>query len=99
MNQHTTSQLRRIIFLTMAVLRILSSVASVRPAHAQSTAANFDAVDDYINTKMKELGSFAICTHTVCRQSSLQNVAPFFRTTLSSNEWIVVPTAGERFAK
>ncbi|HSL45499.1 MAG TPA: serine hydrolase domain-containing protein [Anaerolineales bacterium] len=56
MKQHITSQLRRIIFLTIAILDILSSVARVRPAYAQSTAANFDAVDEYITTKMKELG-------------------------------------------
>src|SRR5215208_7688185 len=56
MKQHITSQLRRIIFLTIAILDILSSVARVRPAYAQATAANFDAVDEYITTKMKELG-------------------------------------------
>src|SRR5215208_8084752 len=56
MNQHATYQLRRIIFLTIAILGILSFVASVRPALAQSTPANFDAVDEYISTKMKELG-------------------------------------------
>jgi CubicO group peptidase (beta-lactamase class C family) len=56
MNQHATYQLRRIIFLTIAILGILSFVASVRPALAQSTPANFDAVDKYISTKMKELG-------------------------------------------
>jgi CubicO group peptidase (beta-lactamase class C family) len=56
MNQQATSQLRKIIFLTMAILGILLSVASVRPALAQSMPANFDAVDDYITIKMKELG-------------------------------------------
>jgi CubicO group peptidase (beta-lactamase class C family) len=31
-------------------------VARVEPAFAQATPANFDAVDDYISTRMKELG-------------------------------------------
>jgi len=56
MNQHKTFWLRKIIFLTMAILAVVSSMASVRTAFAQSTPANFDVVDDYISTKMKELG-------------------------------------------
>jgi CubicO group peptidase (beta-lactamase class C family) len=56
MNQHATSQLRRIVFLTVVLLVILLSVARVKPALAQSTPANFDAVDAYIISKMKELG-------------------------------------------
>ena len=56
MNRHQIPWLQNIIFLTLAILVTLSSVISVRPALAQSTPANFDAVDDYISTKMKELG-------------------------------------------
>jgi CubicO group peptidase (beta-lactamase class C family) len=56
MNQQQISWVRKIIFLNMAILAILSSFARVRPALAQSTPANFDAVDKYISTKMKELG-------------------------------------------
>ncbi len=56
MNQHETAWLRKIIFLSMAVLAAVSSVAKVKPAFAQIAPANFDAVDDYISTKMKELG-------------------------------------------
>ena len=55
MNQHGTTWLRKIIFLTVSVLTLVSSVASVGPAGAQATPANFDAVDDYISAKMKEL--------------------------------------------
>jgi CubicO group peptidase (beta-lactamase class C family) len=54
-NQHVTSGLRKIIFLTMAILGVLSSVARVGPAHAQATPANFDVVDGHITAKMKEL--------------------------------------------
>jgi len=56
MNQHETSWLRKIIFLTVAILAVVSSVASVRPVFAQAVPANFDAIDDYISTRMKELG-------------------------------------------
>ncbi|HKY56050.1 MAG TPA: serine hydrolase domain-containing protein, partial [Anaerolineales bacterium] len=56
MNQHETFRFRKIILLTMAMLAVLASVARVNPAHAQSTPADFDAVDDYISTRMKELG-------------------------------------------
>ena len=54
MNQHTTFWLRRIFFLTMVLLAVLSSTVS--PAFAQATPENFDAVDKYISDKMKELG-------------------------------------------
>ena len=56
MNQHATSKLRRIHFLTVASLIVLSSVTRARPALARSTPAGFDAVDHYISTTMKELG-------------------------------------------
>src|SRR5688572_17020664 len=56
MNQHQIPWLRNIIFLTLAILVTLSSVTRVRPSLAQSMPANFDAVDEYISTKMKELG-------------------------------------------
>ena len=55
MNQRETAWLRQMIFLTMVVLAVVSSVAGVRPAFAQVASANFDAIDDYISTKMKEL--------------------------------------------
>lgn len=56
MNQHETAWLRKIIFLSIAILAAVSAVARVKPAFAQIAPANFDAVDDYISTKMKELG-------------------------------------------
>ena len=56
MNQHETAWLRKIIFLSIATLAAVSSVARVKPAFAQIVPANFDAVDTYISTKMKELG-------------------------------------------
>lgn len=54
MNQYETVWLRKIFFLTMAILVVVSSAAG--PAFARSTATNFDAVDDYISTTMKDLG-------------------------------------------
>ncbi len=56
MSQRETAWLRKIIFLSMVILAIVSSVARVKPAFAQVTPADFDAVDDYISTRMKELG-------------------------------------------
>ena len=56
MNQQQIFWVRKIIFLTMAMIAVLSSFTRVGPALAQSTPANFDAVDKYISTKMKELG-------------------------------------------
>ena len=56
MNQHETAWLRKIIFLTMVILTLVSFMAIVRPAFAQVAPANFDDIDDYISTRMKELG-------------------------------------------
>jgi len=56
MNQHETAWLRKIIFLSIAILAAVSSVARVKPVYAQVVPANFNAVDAYISTKMKELG-------------------------------------------
>lgn len=56
MNLHETFWLRKIIFLTMVILTLISSVVRARSAFAQVTPANFDAVDAYISTRMKELG-------------------------------------------
>ncbi len=56
MNQHETAWLRKINFLTIVILTIVSSVARVQPAFAQVAPSNFDEVDAYISTKMKELG-------------------------------------------
>ena len=56
MNQHETAWLRKIIFLSIAILTVVSSLARVMPAFAQVTPASFDEVDDYISTRMKELG-------------------------------------------
>ena len=56
MNQNETTWLRRIIFLTMAILTVILSVAIVRPAFAQVTPGNFEAIDDYMSARMKELG-------------------------------------------
>lgn len=55
MNQRETTWLRKIIFLTMLILTVVSSVARVQPVFAQVTPANFDAVDAYISAKMEEL--------------------------------------------
>jgi hypothetical protein len=56
MEQNKTIWLRKIISLSIAILAAVSSVANIKPAFAQVTAANFDEVDSYISTKMKELG-------------------------------------------
>src|SRR5687768_2933448 len=56
MNQHATLWLRKIIFLTLVILVIVTFATSVRPVFAQAVPANFDAVDAYISTKMEELG-------------------------------------------
>ena len=56
MNQRETTRLRKIIFLTIVILTVVSSVARVRSAFAQVAPANFEEVDAYINIKMKELG-------------------------------------------
>jgi CubicO group peptidase (beta-lactamase class C family) len=56
MNQHEIAWLRKIIFLSMAILAVVLSVARVKPALAQVAPANFDEIDDYISTSMKELG-------------------------------------------
>src|SRR6266496_5056579 len=56
MNQPETAWLRKIILLSIVILAVTSSVVRVGPVFAQATPANFDAVDDYISTRMKELG-------------------------------------------
>lgn len=56
MNQRETAWLRKNILLSMVILAIISSVASAKLAFAQSAPANFDEIDDYITTTMKELG-------------------------------------------
>jgi CubicO group peptidase (beta-lactamase class C family) len=56
MNQHKTSLLRKIILLSLVVLSIISLMVRVNPAFAQVAPSNFDEIDDYINTRMKELG-------------------------------------------
>jgi CubicO group peptidase (beta-lactamase class C family) len=56
MNQRETSRLEKLIFLTIVILTIVSSVVRVQPAFAQVTPANFDAVDAYISAKIEELG-------------------------------------------
>jgi len=56
MNQHETAWLRKIILLGIAILTVVSSIARVKPAFAQVVPSNFDEVDAYISTKMKELG-------------------------------------------
>jgi len=56
MNQRQTTWLRKIIFLTILILTVVSSVVRVQPAFAKVTAANFDTVDTYISAKMEELG-------------------------------------------
>src|SRR6266545_4748537 len=56
MNQPDTAWLRKIILLSIVILAVTSSVVRVRPVFAQATPASFDAVDDYIRSRMKELG-------------------------------------------
>ena len=56
MNKCEASLLRKIIFLSMAVLTVVSSVSTVKPAFAKVAPANFEEIDQYISTKMKELG-------------------------------------------
>ncbi|MBI5965916.1 MAG: beta-lactamase family protein [Chloroflexi bacterium] len=56
MNQYEAAWLRKIIFVTMALLAVVSSVAKVTPAFAQVTPANFDEADAFITAKMEELG-------------------------------------------
>jgi CubicO group peptidase (beta-lactamase class C family) len=56
MNQYETYPLRKIILLSIVILSIVSPMLRVSPAFAQVTPANYDAVDAYISTKMKELG-------------------------------------------
>ena len=56
MNQYETYPLRKIILLSIVILSIVSPMLRVSPAFAQVTPANFDEVDNYISSKMKELG-------------------------------------------
>jgi CubicO group peptidase (beta-lactamase class C family) len=56
MNNHGTTWLRKIIFLSMMILVVVSSIASARQVFAQVAPANFDEIDDDISTRMKELG-------------------------------------------
>jgi hypothetical protein len=56
MDQHEIAWLRKIIFLRIAILAAAETAARIKPAFAQIAPANFDAVDDSISTKMKELG-------------------------------------------
>src|SRR5215208_2296705 len=56
MNQHGTAWQRKIIFLSIVILVVVSAITSARPVSAQVTPANFDEIDHYISTRMKELG-------------------------------------------
>ena len=56
MNQHYTSLLRKIILLIFMILANVSPMIRVKPAFAKVASSNFDEVDIYISTKMKELG-------------------------------------------
>ena len=56
MNQRETTWLRKIIFPTIVILNVVSSVARVQPAFAQVAPANFDSVDTDVSAKMEELG-------------------------------------------
>src|SRR5690349_10012695 len=56
MNQHETTWLRKIIFLTVALMAVISAMTNGRPAFAQVAPAKFDEIDSYISTRMKELG-------------------------------------------
>lgn len=56
MNHGETSLLRKIFFLSNVILAAVYSVTSARRAVAQVTTAHFDAVDNYIRTRMQQLG-------------------------------------------
>lgn len=56
MNQHKTSLLRKIILLSIVILAIVSPMIRVKPAFAKIASSDFDEVDAYVSTKMKELG-------------------------------------------
>jgi len=56
MNQRETTWLRKIIFLTIMILAAFSPVARIQHAFAKVKPANFEEVDTYISTKMRELG-------------------------------------------
>ena len=56
MNQDQTTMLRKILFLSIAILAVLSSVGGIKPAFAQAAPASFDEIDEYISAKMEELG-------------------------------------------
>lgn len=56
MNQHGTAWRRKIFFLSIVILVVVSAITSARPVSAQVTPANFDEIDHYISTRMKELG-------------------------------------------
>ncbi|MEP7134337.1 MAG: serine hydrolase domain-containing protein [Chloroflexota bacterium] len=55
MKQHQTSCLQKIFFLALAILTVVSSVATARPAFAQATPVNLEEIDAYISGKMNEL--------------------------------------------
>ena len=40
----------------MAILTVVSWMTTVEPAIAQIAPVNFDAMDDYMSTRMKDLG-------------------------------------------
>jgi len=48
--------LRKIAFLGVMTLFLLSVAFGVRRSFAQDSLTDFEAVDTYINTRMKELG-------------------------------------------
>lgn len=56
MSTHETVSFRKVLFLMIAILSVVSAISSARPAVAKVASTNFDAIDDYISARMKALG-------------------------------------------
>ena len=56
MNPYNSSGLRKLIFLSLAILAAASSLITARPAFARAAPADFAAIDDYLRDQMQELG-------------------------------------------
>lgn len=55
MNQHETFRLRKIIFLCIVILTVISAAVRIQLAFAQGAPSNFEEVDAYISKQMEEL--------------------------------------------
>ena len=68
--------LRKIILLSIAILAVVFVLTTVKPAFAQAAPANFDEIDDYISTRMKELG-FPARRLSLCRAIKIVHLKAF----------------------